>query len=159
MYIFSKDKREIHESKLYRTTRIISYLKTNWGEIVIDNTNSGGVTVNDVILHAGFSGAPFGGVGSSGFGYYHGPYGFNGFTHLRTVMNSPSWLERALTFRYPPFTATEIPKNLKLKAKFKRGESIQDQRRKSSSITRNGLRVAASVAIFGTLYYYYYFNN
>jgi aldehyde dehydrogenase (NAD+) len=126
------------------------------GQIVLDNTNSGGVTVNDVILHAGFSGAPFGGVGSSGYGYYHGPYGFNSFTHLRTVMHSPSWLERALTFRYPPFNTTEIPKSLKLKAKFKRGERIDDQRRKSSSLTRKGVNVAVAVAVLGSLYYYFY---
>lgn len=157
MYIFSKDRREIHESKLlYRTKQINPYLTTNSGKIVLDNTNSGGVTVNDVILHAGFSGAPFGGVGSSGFGYYHGRYGFNSFTHLRTVMNSPSWLERALTFRYPPFTATKTPKSLKLKANFKRGESIQDQRRTLSSITRKGLHIAIAVAVSGTLYYYLY---
>ncbi|KAF3385864.1 hypothetical protein DPV78_012423 [Talaromyces pinophilus] len=136
MYIFSNDKREIQE--------------------ILDNTNSGGVTINDVILHAGFSGAPFGGVGSSGYGYYHGPYGFNSFTHLRTVMHSPNWLERALTFRYPPFNATEIPNRLKLKAKFKRGESIDDQRRNSSSITSRGLNVAATIAVLGTLYYYFY---
>ncbi|EED14440.1 succinate semialdehyde dehydrogenase, putative [Talaromyces stipitatus ATCC 10500] len=113
IYIFSNDKREVEE--------------------ILENSNSGGVTVNDVILHAGTSGAPFGGVGSSGHGYYHGPYGFNSFTHLRTIMNAPSWLERALRFRYPPFNATETPKALKLKANFKRGEGIDDQRRKSSS--------------------------
>jgi aldehyde dehydrogenase (NAD+) len=71
-------------------------------------------------------------------------------------MHSPNWLERAVTFRYPPFNATEIPKRLKLKAKFKRGESIDDQRRNSSSITSRGLNVAATIAVLGTLYYYFY---
>jgi len=71
-------------------------------------------------------------------------------------MHSPSWLERALTFRYPPFNATESQKSLKLKAKFKRGESIDDQRRKYSTITSRGLNVAATVVALSTLYYYFY---
>ncbi|QGA21615.1 hypothetical protein EYB26_009326 [Talaromyces marneffei] len=123
---------------------------------ILDNTNSGGVTVNDVILHAGFSGAPFGGVGSSGHGYYHGAYGFNSFTHFRTVMNSPSWLERALTFRYPPFNAMETPKSFKLRAKFKRGESINDQRRKPAVLGSKGVYLSAAVTVLGALYYYFY---
>lgn len=109
-----------------------------------------------MILHAGFSGAPFGGVGSSGHGYYHGAYGFNSFTHFRTVMNSPSWLERALTFRYPPFNAMETPKSFKLRAKFKRGESINDQRRKPAVLGSKGVYLSAAVTVLGALYYYFY---
>lgn len=71
-------------------------------------------------------------------------------------MHSPSWLERALKFRYPPFHATETPKSLKLKAKFNRGETTDDQQLKSSSITRKGLGIAAAVAALSAVYYYYY---
>ena len=43
-------------------------------ETVIQNTSSGGVTVNHVIYHVGHSGLPFGGVGNSGMGAYHGAF-------------------------------------------------------------------------------------
>jgi coniferyl-aldehyde dehydrogenase len=52
-------------------------------------TRSGGVTRNDFALHAGVDGLPFGGVGNSGSGYYHGQYGFDTFSHLRSVAVAP----------------------------------------------------------------------
>jgi coniferyl-aldehyde dehydrogenase len=51
-------------------------------------TRSGGVTRNDIMIHAGMDGAPFGGVGNSGRGAYHGKAGFDTFTHYRTVTES-----------------------------------------------------------------------
>lgn len=48
--------------------------------------------------------APFGGVGASGMGAYHGPFGFKEFTHLRTVVNVPAWMELLLKVRYAPYT-------------------------------------------------------
>ncbi|MBZ9559493.1 MULTISPECIES: aldehyde dehydrogenase family protein [unclassified Modicisalibacter] len=54
----------------------------------LDGTNSGGVTRNDGFVHASLPDAPFGGVGRSGFGAYHGRAGFDTFTHYRTVANS-----------------------------------------------------------------------
>ena len=53
----------------------------------LDHTNSGGVTRNDGIYHAFLPGAPFGGLGNSGSGAYHGRNGFDTFTHRRTVAN------------------------------------------------------------------------
>jgi aldehyde dehydrogenase (NAD+) len=111
--------------------------------------------VNEVILHAGFPGAPFGGVGGSGHGYYHGKYGFDSFTHLRTVMVSPGWLQRSLEFRFPPFGNREVPKSLVIKANFKRGETIEDQRRGDSFLTMNRISVATAFSFFGILYCYY----
>lgn len=52
-------------------------------------TRSGGVTRNDFALHAGVDGLPFGGVGNSGTGYYHGRYGFDTFSHQRAVAVAP----------------------------------------------------------------------
>lgn len=64
-------------------------------------TVSGGVTVNDTLLHAGVDSLPFGGVGASGMGAYHGEEGFRTFSHLKPV------LMRArislLPWLYPPF--------------------------------------------------------
>ncbi len=53
----------------------------------LDRTNSGGVTLNDGIVHSLLPGAPFGGSGNSGSGSYHGKSGFDTFTHQRTVSN------------------------------------------------------------------------
>lgn len=52
-------------------------------------TYSGGVTINDVTLHYTVAGMPFGGVGESGMGYYHGRSGFEAFSHARGVMKAP----------------------------------------------------------------------
>ena len=52
---------------------------------VINSTTSGGVTVNDVITHIMQDDAPFGGVGPSGTGAYHGREGFINFSHAKTV--------------------------------------------------------------------------
>lgn len=71
---------------------------------ILDRTNSGGVTFNDALLHMAMKDAPFGGVGPSGTGAYHGIYGFNEFVHLRTVASIPNWADSILSFRYPPYT-------------------------------------------------------
>ena len=54
-------------------------------EMVLQSTISGGVTVNDVIFHVGQEDLPFGGVGPSGMGSYHGFDGFREFSHARAV--------------------------------------------------------------------------
>jgi coniferyl-aldehyde dehydrogenase len=56
----------------------------------LDRTYSGGVTINDVVLHYSVAGMPFGGVGESGMGYYHGRSGFEAFSHGRGVMKAPA---------------------------------------------------------------------
>ena len=53
---------------------------------MIDRTLSGGVTVNDTMLHAAVEDLPFGGVGASGIGAYHGEAGFRTFSHARSVL-------------------------------------------------------------------------
>jgi aldehyde dehydrogenase (NAD+) len=55
-------------------------------ERVLRGTTSGGVVVNDVFLHYGNPELPFGGVGESGFGAYHGVHGFRAFSHARSVL-------------------------------------------------------------------------
>jgi coniferyl-aldehyde dehydrogenase len=54
-------------------------------EKVLSRTTSGGVTVNDVIFHVAMDDLPFGGVGPSGMGHYHGYDGFKEFSHQRAV--------------------------------------------------------------------------
>ena len=57
---------------------------------VLDETSSGGVAVNDAITHLLVPGLPFGGVGESGYGAYHGRWGFDTFSHRRAVLRRPS---------------------------------------------------------------------
>ena len=68
---------------------------------ILAMTSSGGVCFNDVVLQAGIPELPFGGVGSSGMGKYHGKAGFDNFTHYKSVLKRPFWLD--LNFRYPPY--------------------------------------------------------
>ncbi len=54
-------------------------------QLVLNRTCSGGVTINDVLRHAGVETLPFGGVGASGMGAYHGQAGFRTFSHAKAV--------------------------------------------------------------------------
>ncbi|MDH3660554.1 MAG: coniferyl aldehyde dehydrogenase [Alphaproteobacteria bacterium] len=85
------------------------YFDNNAGRIrhVLEHTTSGGMTVNDCMLHVADSRLPFGGVGSSGMGAYHGRTGFETFSHRKGVL-----LESGLTGRLldrmlrPPYGRT-----------------------------------------------------
>jgi coniferyl-aldehyde dehydrogenase len=66
-------------------------------------TRSGGVTRNEFALHMFVDGMPFGGVGESGSGYYHGQYGFDTFSHLRGIASAPRNLS-PMSFVSPPFS-------------------------------------------------------
>lgn len=67
---------------------------------VLAEARSGGACVNDVISHMIGVGLPFGGLGASGMGAYHGRAGFDAFSHQRAVLRRANWLD--LPFRYPP---------------------------------------------------------
>jgi aldehyde dehydrogenase (NAD+) len=70
-------------------------------ETVLHDTSSGGVCFNDVVMQVGVPELPFGGVGASGMGAYHGKAGFDTFSHQRSVLRRPFALD--LPFRYPPY--------------------------------------------------------
>jgi acyl-CoA reductase-like NAD-dependent aldehyde dehydrogenase len=81
LYIFSKDKQK--------------------QEQVLQETSSGGVCINDTVMQIGVSTLPFGGVGDSGIGSYHGKASFDTFSHYKSVLKKgfrldPNW-------RYPPY--------------------------------------------------------
>ena len=65
-------------------------------------TSSGALVFDDVVTHFVNNSMPFGGVGSSGMGAYHGRRTFDTFVHLKPEMAQSSWLD--LPFRYPPFS-------------------------------------------------------
>ena len=62
----------------------------------------GGGCVNDTIIHLATENMPFGGVGESGMGHYHGKFGFDTFSHLKSIVNKPVWLD--LPMRYQPYS-------------------------------------------------------
>jgi coniferyl-aldehyde dehydrogenase len=72
-------------------------------EKVLTRTTSGGVTVNDVVMHVSMEDLPFGGVGPSGMGSYHGIDGFRTFSHAKAVFQQ---VGRDLTaMMRPPYGA------------------------------------------------------
>lgn len=80
------------------------YFGNNQSELkhVLANTSSGGVCVNDCLMHAALHDAPFGGVGASGMGHYHGREGFLAFSHQRTVFVAPEHDPRGEWGLLPP---------------------------------------------------------
>jgi len=72
-------------------------------ETVLTKTSSGGVTVNDVIFHISMEDLPFGGVGPSGIGSYHGIEGFKEFSHARSVYSQPKIDVAGLAGFKPPY--------------------------------------------------------
>ncbi|XP_022071089.1 aldehyde dehydrogenase family 3 member B1 [Acanthochromis polyacanthus] len=71
---------------------------------VMEKTSSGGFCSNDSIIHMSLPSLPFGGVGASGFGCYHGRFGFETFSHRRACMLRGWALERINSLRYPPYS-------------------------------------------------------
>ena len=71
---------------------------------IVTGVTAGGVTVNDCMFHVGQAGLPFGGVGPSGMGRYHGFDGFQTFSHKQGVYFQPRWA--ALGLLRPPYDAT-----------------------------------------------------
>ncbi|WP_230206913.1 coniferyl aldehyde dehydrogenase [Novosphingobium sp. Gsoil 351] len=72
---------------------------------VLSRTISGGVTVNDAMFHVSMDDLPFGGVGPSGMGSYHGPEGFKTFSHARAVYRQPKLDITKLAGIRPPYGA------------------------------------------------------
>ena len=67
-------------------------------EYIIERTSAGGVTINDTIIHVANGNLPFGGVGPSGLGKYHGKDSFNTFTHTKSVMKRGTFIEFKVRF-------------------------------------------------------------
>ncbi len=70
-------------------------------EEILLKTSSGGGCINEVIMHVANDHLPFGGVGNSGIGNYHGRYSFNTFSHCRAIMKKANWID--IPLRYPPY--------------------------------------------------------
>ena len=77
---------------------------------VVRHTSSGGGCINDVIMHIANENIPFGGVGNSGMGRYHGRESFDAFSHTRSIVTTSKWLD--LPFRYMPYKMFGLVKKL-----------------------------------------------
>ena len=86
LYYFSKDKKKQKQ--------------------VLNQISFGGGTINDTILHISNSNLPFGGVGNSGIGNYHGKAGFDTFSHHKSIMKRATWID--LPLKYPPYSTTKL---------------------------------------------------
>jgi len=62
----------------------------------------GGGAINNAIIHLANPDLPFGGIGESGYGQYHGKFGFDTFSHQKAIMKSGTWFD--LPLKYPPYT-------------------------------------------------------
>ena len=84
--------------------------KEDKGWKVVARTSSGGACINDTIMHIANENLPFGGVGNSGLGSYHGRLSFDAFSHRRAVVATPNWID--LPFRYMPYKLFSIVKKI-----------------------------------------------
>ena len=82
LYIFSSDKKNIKK--------------------VTEHCRYGGGCVNDVVVHLATPEMPFGGCGESGMGAYHGKFGFDTFTHKKSILDKKTWFD--LPIRYQPYS-------------------------------------------------------
>lgn len=69
---------------------------------VMKECSFGGGCINDTIVHLASSKLPFGGVGASGMGHYHGEYSFQTFSHVKSMVHKAVWMD--LPFRYHPYS-------------------------------------------------------
>lgn len=74
-------------------------------DCVLAQISFGGGCVNDTVIHVANHALPFGGIGKSGMGQYHGKTTFDTFTHRKSVMKQANWLD--LPLRYPPFSTVK----------------------------------------------------
>jgi acyl-CoA reductase-like NAD-dependent aldehyde dehydrogenase len=97
-YINSRE----HPLALYTFSR-----DSKFNEKVLKSTHSGHAMVNDLFLAMTVATLPFGGVGDSGMGSYHGKHGFETFSHKRGVMHRPAGLDFVTAVRYPHIGYTQ----------------------------------------------------
>lgn len=88
---------------------LAAYLFTNDSEEKESFTRKlsfGGGCINDTVMHLSNDHLPFGGVGSSGIGNYHGKYGFEAFSHQKAVLDKATWGEPDI--KYPPYSEKKL---------------------------------------------------
>ena len=92
LYLFTSDKKQIKRVNL--------------------ELSFGGGCINDTIMHVANEHIPFGGVGQSGMGSYHGKEGFDAFSHYKSIVDKKTWLD--LPMRYQPYRSKIYEKLLNI---------------------------------------------
>jgi aldehyde dehydrogenase (NAD+) len=85
------------------------YLFTNDQKIqdqILSQLSFGGGCINDTVMQFSNPKLPFGGVGASGMGSYHGEWGFTAFSHYKSIIKKPFWGETKL--KYPPYSKSKL---------------------------------------------------
>jgi len=76
-----------------------------WNKLT-EETSSGQLVFNDTISQHSIPTLPFGGIGESGMGAYHGQFGFDTFSHYKAILNKTTWFD--LDVRYPPYSDKKL---------------------------------------------------
>ncbi|KAJ7217157.1 NAD-aldehyde dehydrogenase [Mycena pura] len=136
-----------HPLALYAFTQNEAFKKK-----VFSSTQSGSASANETIIQPGVTGLPFGGIGASGYGYHTGKYGFLMFTHLRSSIDNPSWVDMILGARYPPYTDKKLKAVSRLAPKLPaRPTGPPTASAASNRATRKWFFLALAVAVVGVL--------
>ena len=101
---------EVTEFIAKRERPLALYYFGKKGDYILRHTISGGTCINDVIMHIVNGNMPFGGVGNSGMGSYHGKESFMTFSHHRAVVSTPTFVD--MPFRYMPYKLFALIKKL-----------------------------------------------
>ena len=101
---------EVTEFVANREKPLALYYFGKKGDYILRHTISGGICINDVIMHIVNHDMPFGGVGNSGMGSYHGKDSFMAFSHRRAVVSTPTFVD--MPFRYMPYKLFKLIKKL-----------------------------------------------
>lgn len=101
---------EVTEFVAKRERPLALYYFGKQGDYILRHTISGGTCINDVIMHIVNHDMPFGGVGNSGMGTYHGKESFMTFSHRRSVVSTPTFID--MPFRYMPYKLFNLIKKL-----------------------------------------------
>ena len=101
---------EVTEFVAKREKPLALYYFGKKGDYILRHTISGGTCINDVIMHIVNGNMPFGGVGNSGMGSYHGKESFMTFSHRRSVVSTPTFVD--MPFRYMPYKLFALIKKL-----------------------------------------------
>ena len=101
---------EVTEFVAKRERPLALYYFGKQGDYILRHTISGGTCINDVIMHIVNGNMPFGGVGNSGMGSYHGKESFMTFSHRRSVVSTPTFVD--MPFRYMPYKLFNLIKKM-----------------------------------------------
>lgn len=107
--IIYKNKSEIFEIIDKNKNPLALYLFTDnnsFEKEIIEKVSFGGGCVNDTIIHCTSDGLPFGGIGRSGIGNYHGKASFDAFSHKKSVVKSKKFAD--ISMKYPPFNEKKL---------------------------------------------------